>query len=442
VEILASDRWQSISLQQMISTSGKYLVRFWNENLRYSYGFELQPLHVMSKVSNFADLQFFNGQEDIVKNIPIQCDRLEQFWAKTITIRGLWTLEKVTLILSDGKSQVSNVIYADKTGSIMISLATLHGKLSDSDWYSLDFQRSGMETQRLVELVSSHPISCTWDEQAIYLSGLQLHQNYSLICWNLLTPHHEPEKIRVQNHEQDTITVPLSLSAGIYHIQIQGCSLQDLGCWCGDEKPTLPQIDETDEELENYCYIILDDEPIEKFIVAIETIRIDLQKIRLMIPSLKSRPCYLPDWLNRESLLDKLETFLDSQILKSKTRMQLSEIVKPPLSSPPKLPPRTLPQPIALFTEKQPGIWYLIETKSKGRKTFLKHLKTIQEREGLNDLITEIGIPDSEVYSDYVLLRLSAYQNGYECLRQVDCFKKIERKPPSMAQVNQMLGRK
>jgi hypothetical protein len=167
MEILASDRWQNISLQQMISTSGKYLVRFWNENLRYSYSFELKSLHLMFEVSSFADLQVFNGQGDIVENLPIQCDRLEQFWAQTITIRGLWTLEKVTLTLCNGESKISYVVYADKSGTVMISLATLHGKLSDSDWYALDFQRSGMETQRLVELVSSQPISYTKTQNGV-----------------------------------------------------------------------------------------------------------------------------------------------------------------------------------------------------------------------------------------------------------------------------------
>lgn len=240
VEILTSDRWQNISLQQMISTSGKYLVRFWNENLRYSYSFELKSLHLMFEVSSFADLQVFNGQGDIVENLPIQCDRLDQFWSKTIAIRGLWTLEKVTLNLCNGESKISYVVYADKSGTVMISLATLHGKLSNSDWYALDFQRSGMGMQRLVELVSSQPISYTWDSQAINLSGLQSNQNYSLICWNLLTPHHELERIRVQNLEQHMIAVPLSLNVGIYHIQIQGRSLQDLGCWCGDEKLRSP----------------------------------------------------------------------------------------------------------------------------------------------------------------------------------------------------------
>jgi hypothetical protein len=52
-------------------------------------------------------IRFFNGQGDTVESLPIQCDRLEQFWAETITIRGLWTLEKVTLILSNEDHKIS-----------------------------------------------------------------------------------------------------------------------------------------------------------------------------------------------------------------------------------------------------------------------------------------------------------------------------------------------
>ncbi|NJO98911.1 MAG: hypothetical protein HC764_25365 [Pleurocapsa sp. CRU_1_2] len=209
IEILASDRWQSISLEQMITESGKYQVRFWNEEQRYSYNFELKSQHLITEALNLDTLQVFKGKGEIIESLPIQCDRIEQFWAETITIRGLWTLERATLTLSNGESKISYAAYADKSGSVTISLATLHGKLTDSDWYALDYQCAGMEMQRLVELVSSQLISYTWDSQAIYLSGLQSNQNYSLVCWNLLTPHHEPEKIRVHNPEQDVITVAL-----------------------------------------------------------------------------------------------------------------------------------------------------------------------------------------------------------------------------------------
>ncbi|MFM7887021.1 MAG: hypothetical protein ACKPCM_10090, partial [Pseudanabaena sp.] len=448
IEILASDRWQSISLQQKILTSGKYLVRFWNENLRYSYSFELKSLHLMSEASNFSDLQVFNGQGDIVENLPIQCDRLEQFWSKTITIRELWTLEKVTLTLCNGESNISYVVYADKSGTVMISLATLHGKLSDSNWYALDFQCSGMGTQRLVELASSQPISCTWASQAIHLSGLQSNQNYLLICWNLLTPHHEPKRIRVQNLEQDIIAVPLSLDTGIYHIQIQGRSLQDLECWCGCDQNDLPSLANEDDDLANYCYTILGNESNESFIAASQNLPINRQRIESMLSSLQTSSYYFPEWLSHDSLLEKIKTLLIDRKMASISRSGNSEFASSSLTSQRKLPSRTPPQPIALFTNrqltnKQPANWYLVQTKSpKARNTFQKHLKSLRTQEDIDELIVEVCFPDIRDYPDYVLVQLNDYEQGYECLRQINGFKTISPKPQSMDQVNRMLGRK
>jgi hypothetical protein len=421
-EILASDRWQSISLEQMITVSGKYQVRFWNEDHRYSYSFELKSLHLMSEAYSFANLQVFNGQGDIAESLPIQCDRLEQFWAQTITIRGLWTLEKVTLTLCNGESKISYVVYADKSGSVMISLATLHGKLSDSDWYALDFQRSGMETQRLVELFSSQSISCTWDSQAIYLSGLQSNQNYSLICWNLLTPHHEPKKISVKNQEQDTIAVSLSLGAGIYHIQIQGRSLQDLGCWCDSNKyDSLRHLTELDEDLEKYCYTILDNESIENFIDASNNLGINRQRIKSMLSSLQLNPCIFPDWLNKVSLQKKLEAFL-------KTSPPPEPIIYPPL-------PKPEPDEIV-------GNWYLIHTNSYKRETFYTLLKSKLHSNEFKDLVLEIGTPQDSVYRDLMLVRSPSFKNAKNILSQIAGFQKIEPKPITADQVNRMLGRK
>ena len=442
VEILTGDRWQSISLMPMISTSGKYLVRFWNENLRYSYSFELKSLHMMSEASNFSDLQVFNGQGDIVESLPIQCDRLEQFWAETITIRGLWTLEKVTLILSNGKDPISCLACADKSGTISISLSTLYGKLSDSNWYALNFHRSGMETQRLIELTPTQLITCDWSNTAIYLSGLQSNQDYSLICWNLLAPHHESERIRVQNQEQNTIAVPLSLNTGIYHIQIQGRSLQDLGCWCGSNQNDLPILANEDDDLANYCYTILGNESNQSFIAASQKLAINRQRIESMLSSLQTSPYYFPEWLSHDSLLKKLETFLIDRKTVSISRSDDSEFASPSLTAQRKLPPRTLPQPIALFTNKQPAKWYLVQTKSpKARNTFQAHLKILRTQEDIDELIVEVGFPDSRDYPDYVLVRLNDYEQGCEYLRQINGFKTIEPKPPSIAQVNKMLGR-
>jgi hypothetical protein len=434
IEILASDRWQSISLEQMIIVSGKYQVRFWNEDHRYSYSFELKSLHLMSEASSFADLQVFNGQGDTVESLPIQCDRIEQFWAETITIRGLWTLEKVTLILSNGESKISCLVYADRTGAISIRLSTLYGKLSESDWYALDFQCSGMEVQRLVELVSSQPISYTWASQAIHLSGLQSNQNYSLVCWNLLAPNQEPERIRIQNHEEATIAVPLSLSAGIYHIQIQGRSLQDLGCWCGSNKyESLPNLAETDGDLERYCYTILDNESIENFINASNNFGVNHQRIRSMLSSLQTNPYYFPEWLNRESLQGKLEAYI-------KIPISSIDTIPPPVDPPViPLPPKILSR-ICSINGISPSKWYLIETKPYRRDIVYTQLDLLRRQHNLQNVIQELGIPKRSEYIDYILIRLSNYELGLPYLEKIEGFKKICKPRPD--EVNKMLERK
>ncbi len=419
IGILTCDRWQSISLMQMISTSGKYLVRFWNENLRYSYNFELKSLHLMSEASSFADLQVFKGQGDIVKSLPIQCDRLEQFWAETITIRGLWTLEKVTLILSNGKDPISCLACADKSGTISISLSTLYGKLSDSDWYALNFQHSGMETQRLIELTPTQLITCDWSNTAIYLSGLQSNQDYSLICWNLLAPHHESERIRVQNQEQNTIAVPLSLNAGIYHIQIQGRSLQDLGCWCGSDQKDLPILANEDDDLANYCYTILGNESTESFIAASQKLAINRQKVKSILSSLQLNTYVFPDWLNQVSLREKLEAL-----------QTISHPTEPIISNPPPPPP-----PIDRD-------WYLIHIAPYKRETFHTLLKSKLHSNEFKVLILEVGIPQDSVYRDLILVRSPSFKNVRSILSQIAGFQKIESKALTTDQVNRMLGRK
>jgi hypothetical protein len=422
VDISVSDHWQSISLEQMITESGKYQVRFWNEEQQYSYNFELKSQHLITEALNLDTLQVFKGKGEIIESLPIQCDRLEQFWAEIVIIRGLWTLEKITLTLSNGDDKVSCLVHSDKSGTVAISLSTFYGKLPDSDWYALDFQRSGMEVQRLVELAPTHPISYTWASQAIHLSGLQVNQNYSLICWNLLTPNQEPERIRVQENEENTIAVPLNLSAGIYHIQIQGRSLQDLGCWCGDEKPTLPQIATEDEDLENYCYTILGSESTESFITASKNLAINRQRIKSMLFSLQLNPCIFPNWLNQVSLQEKLEAF-------------------PEISLPPELipePPPPIPEPTAIV-----GNWYLIHTAPYKRETFSKLLKTKMNTNEFKVLILEYGVPIDREYRNNMLVRSKNLQSLKIFLKSIPFFESIdERKPLTIVQANRMLGRK
>lgn len=430
VDVSMSNRWQNISLEDLIATSGKYQVRLWNEVQRYSYSFELKSTHLISEALNPNTLQISRGQGEIVENLPIQCNQPDQFWSEIIKIQGLWTLEKVLLTLSNGESNASCLVSADKFGGLEISLSMLYGRLPESDWYALDYQRSGMESQRLIEFsASTLSISCIFMNNSIQLSGLQINQHYSLMCWNLLTPENAPERITVHNDGQD-IEVPLSLSAGIYHIQIQGRSLQDLGCWCGIDRTNLLV---EDEDLGVYWFPILGNEPIEDFISASNEMGIDRQsqRIKSMLSSLRSNSYLFPEWLNRDSLVEKLAAFLQNPI--------------PPIAPP--LPPQ---EPVIIqFMETNILIlnglpipkWYLVRTRPQGRNILRAHLQSICSQENIGCLIIEVGVPINLDYSNYVLVRLTNYSEAIDYIRQLDCFKSLETNALAIVTVNQMLGR-
>jgi len=428
VDILQSNRWQKISLEEMITTPSKYQVRFWNEAQRYSFSFELGSEYQISEASNTNTLQVSRGYVEIVESLPIQCNKSNKFWSEVINLQGLWTLEKVLIALSNGDCRTSCLVHADKSGSASISLSTLYGKLPQSDWYCLSYQRSGLGEQRLVELVATKPISYTWARQAIHLAGLQPDQSYSLICWNLLNPNQAPEKIRIENQGQDTIAVPLTLGVGIYQIQIQGLSLQDLGCWCGNDQNDLPDLSEEEEYLENYCYTILGNESIEDFVAASNNLGIDRQRIRLMVSSLQKSPYYFPEWLNQESLLGKLEAYIN--VLNPSVEVIPSPVVPPALPSNP-------PSQIISVEETPIGNWYLVETQPCRRDIVSTRLSLPY----LHDTILELGIPQPSEYRDYILVRLNNYDQGFDCISRIDGFKTIQRRPLPVAQVNQMLGR-
>jgi len=435
VDVSMSNRWQNISLEDLIATSGKYQVRLWNEVQRYSYSFELKSTHLISEALNPNTLQISRGQGEIVENLPIQCNQPDQFWSEIIKIQGLWTLEKVLLTLSNGESNASCLVSADKFGGLEISLSMLYGRLPESDWYALDYQRSGMESQRLIEFsASTLSISCIFMNNSIQLSGLQINQHYSLMCWNLLTPENAPERITVHNDGQD-IEVPLSLSAGIYHIQIQGRSLQDLGCWCGIDRTNLLV---EDEDLEVYWYTILDNEPIKDFISASEEMGIDLQRIKSMLSSLESNSYLFPDWLTRDSLLEKLEAFLQTSISSIDSIPVVASDISIDISQPPS---QQSNQSIVTVDGSPIGRWYLVQIQNGNQDVFCIQLNHICQQNNLQDLILEVEIPIFLCYSNYILVRLSEYQRGLEYLPQIVGFLRIEQQPQSLDVVNTMMGR-
>ncbi|NJO98910.1 MAG: hypothetical protein HC764_25360 [Pleurocapsa sp. CRU_1_2] len=225
----------------------------------------------------------------------------------------------------------------------------------------------------------------------------------------------------------------MSLGAGIYHIQIQGRSLQDLGCWCGSDQYDLPSLANEDDDLANYCYTILGNESTESFMAASQNLAISRQRIKSMLSSLQLKISIFPDWLNRASLLEKLEAFL--QVSSSGTKIRILESIPTPPIFP--LKPS---QDIVAINGNQFGKWYSVQTRDKGGKVFCDSLQNIRKQNNVRDLILDFRVLKSLGDSNYILLRLSNYTEALKYIKQIDCFKKIEPRPLTIDQVNEKLG--
>jgi hypothetical protein len=66
--------------------------------------------------------------------------------------------------------------------------------------------------------------------------------------------------------------------------------------------------------LANYCYTILDNEPLTDFSAALEELEVDFdrERIQIILESLYSDNYYLPEWLDKDSLTEKIQKILAS----------------------------------------------------------------------------------------------------------------------------------
>ncbi len=436
-----SNSWQSISLTRWITEPGAYEARFWNQFHRWSYRFYIKSEYQLTGKPGISELKFNSCLLGRIKSLPIKYNCLEKFWSEVVNIEGLWPLELVTFSLYNRYDKVFYLGQANSSGHLNISLAVLHDLLPDSDWYALDYQLLGLEHQRLMEMETAAPsISWTWANQAIHLSGLPSDQLYSLSCWNLLLPQsqHVNLKIPLSLQDEEAITVPLNLPAGIYYIQLTNSRRmpQHLGWWCGSHQSDLPAETQANEFLENYCYTILGDEAVEDFLKAAKALNLDLecQWIQTVIQGLQDQDkgYYFPGWLKPDTLLEKLQALLQQQRSQTELtlRSQTPEFVKKP------------------DTEEQSkvsvkGNWHLVTlTQANKRGLFSKQMKIALEQNKLNDLILRVEMPEEVVYQNLVLLELSNFKAVRDRIQQLDCVQRIEPKPLTPEQVNQMLGLK
>jgi hypothetical protein len=429
-------RWFVIPLKPWITEPGCYEASFWFEQERWSYRFEVRSNYQISQIPQGDNLRIENSGGSKA-NLPIKHDAPEKFWSEVLKFEGLWSLEEVIFFLTDSNEKIPYQLQADTSGSITLDLSVLHDLLPEANWYALDYQRLGLEPQRLLEMeVLPQVLHWSWSDRAIEISGLQAGKFYSLSCWNLLLPDRQPVEIKVPlvGDSLTTTLIPLDLPAGIYHIQLlspQQLS-ENLGLWCGNNQYDLPEEANDNEGIENYCYTVLGNrESVEDFIKAVRTLRIDFnrQHIQTVIQSLENHQYYFPNWLEPNSLLGKLKG-----LLKILNELPIEKIETPQDKAQ------------AQSTETQPakevvtGTWYLVNTRPKKRDLFLKCLKIAIEQNKLQSLILEAKVPQDSVFEDIILLNLNGLKIVHPHLQRIDGFSKLERRPLKPEQLSRMLG--
>ncbi len=391
-------QWFPIALNQWIHDPGRYSLNLTALGEEWSEAFEvLSPYQVTTDdIRNLPTIQVTNSRGNPIP-LPLTVTQSDQFWTTTLCITGLWTLEPIKLLLSDGQNQVSRPVQADKSGQLKLELSTLYDLLPSANQYFLDYQRSGQPKQPLVQLVEEIPLSWTWGDRTLDLTGLKADRTYHLIGWNLLTPQHPSLEIPVPNGT--SATVNLDITPGIYYWQLSTSeqSPKEIGWQCSSHQHELPVATEADENLENYCYTILDHALLSEFQRPASKLSWDEKWIQVITASLATGNHHFPDWLNAEALLAKLRSILN------------------PLH----------------------GQQYIICTAKSKRRDFEKKLQEKVAQENLWQLILGFQSHPSPDKRNLAFITLTDREIAHPYLKQIADFKWLSRETVTLETVDQ-----
>jgi hypothetical protein len=319
----ASSKWFEQSLEKWIDKPGDYQVSISSDLTNWSHKFTLIEKYSISVISEILKPQIHIKDRIVaVENLPLSCKSSHEFDAQIIEIRGLWNLEQVSLIMTNGTDgDICHYTQADREGNLKISLSEL-SEFWDNfvDYYSLSYQRYGYDRQSLIEAkLSLNKFEWLWIDGELTISGLKPDRPYDLSCWNLLLPNREARKLPLPlaTNERDTLPIDINLPTGIYYLRLLNAQEKveaKLGFHCIGARNDLPEAALDDEYLENYCFTILGDESVEDFQKAAEELDIcfDVDLVKGAIDSLKASDNHvLPEWLNKQGLISKLDTLFD-----------------------------------------------------------------------------------------------------------------------------------
>jgi hypothetical protein len=321
--LLTSSKWVERSLEQWIDKPGNYRVNISSDRINWSQKFTVIEKHSISVISEIPKPQIYVKDRIVaVEDLPLSYESPNEFNAQIIEIRGLWNLEQVSLIMTNGTNgDICHYTQADREGSLKISLSELSEFWDKSvDYYSLSYQRYGYARQPLIAVkLSLNKLEWLWVDGELTISGLKPDRPYDLSCWNLLLPNRKAEKVQLPlvTNEQDTIPIDINLPTGIYYLRLLNAQEKveaKLGFHCVGARNELPEAALDNGDLENYCFTILGNEPVEDFQNAAGRLSIcfDVELVKGAIDSLKASDNHvLPEWLNKQGLISKLDTLVD-----------------------------------------------------------------------------------------------------------------------------------
>jgi len=156
--VAANANWQSTQLSRWITQSGAYAVRLWTQDHRWSEQFEVRSSFELSQPPNGLELVVYDRTQTPIKT-PLQVPALTDFWLSELTLRGLWAMEEVTLLLTDSAITQRYRQQATIAGVLTIHLATWRDVLPESNGYALSYQRQGEAAQKMLEIGSEESVS-------------------------------------------------------------------------------------------------------------------------------------------------------------------------------------------------------------------------------------------------------------------------------------------
>jgi hypothetical protein len=435
VEEILANQWRSLPLNQFLQASGRYEIKLWNISYRWSYRFEIREKFSFADPAQKTVKIRHNNQD--CTHLPIQVETAPKFWATEMQMHGLWPLEFITLLLSNGEEETGFTIQADRAGVLDISVAKFYELLPKTECYVLKYQTLGHKTQSLIELAVAHSeLAVVWSEKHVEISGLVANKTYIVNCWNFLMPNQVA--IEIEFTAESKSIIKLDLSDGIYHVQIfqNNQRVKGLGWWCNyrDRYKPIPEEVSENSDLENYWYIILGNELESEFIQSISTLKVKLSESKLnsMIADIQLSS-FFPEWLTKDSISAKLECWLME--LQKETEIKIKEASKEPLE--------IKPAPHKVKDQIQ-GNWYLATVadskKSSKRDIFCQRLEQDLAQKKLDETgILEFKLCPAKDYTSFVLVQVQNFTKARITLRNIEYFIDIARKPLTDAEVNRMI---